>query len=198
MRFETNLDILKKELPKCERRIKAKKEQIEDLQNECELLKRQEFDLLKSRVYYFGFDVTMKSAHKGFWMLKNDKDTEGNKLDKREKYKEIESYKNFKETLKEILGIADIDIISMMDYNYGQAEMIDFGYLDRNWEIEIPYPNDIRYKKGFDYYGVECFKISLRYETSESCYDCIGSTFDLIEVKDIMKQGIEKYIAESE
>jgi len=54
--------------------------------------------------------------------------------------------------------------------------------------------DDIRYKKGFDYYGIECFKISLRYETSKSCYDWVGSTFDLAEMKDIMKQGIEKYV----
>jgi hypothetical protein len=194
MWYETNLDYLKRELPKCERRINDKKQMIEDLQNELELLKQQEFNLLKNKVNYTTFlEGIMKSAQKGFYMLKDNKDKEGNKLDRRKKYNEIEIFNWFKETVGKVLGIEDIVITGMIDYNFGQGLFIEFEYLNKGWRLEVPLLSSMMLQKAYETYGNTCFKIALVYQESEHFWTLVDATFDEEELKEIMKKGIDKY-----
>lgn len=194
MWYETNLDYLKRELPKCERRIKEKKQAVEDLQNELELLKQQEFDLLKNKVNYFIFqEGIMKSARKGFYMLKENKDEKGNKLDRRRKYDKIETFKWFKKNVEKVLDIEDIIINGMIDYNFGQGLFIEFKYLDKGWRLEVPCLSSMMLQKAYENYGINCFKIALVYQESDHCWTWIDATFDEEELKEIMKKGIDKY-----
>ena len=78
---------------KAERRIKAKKEVIEDLQNEYDLLERQAFNLYKSHVRYYYFSPQLiKTAQDWLFMINSGKDKDGNKLDKRRKYEQKDKY----------------------------------------------------------------------------------------------------------
>jgi hypothetical protein len=164
MWYETNLDYLKRELPKCERRINDKKQMIEDLQNELELLKQQEFNLLKNKVNYTTFlEGIMKSAKEGFYMLKENKDEEGNKLDRRRKYDKIETFKWFKKNVEKVLDVENIVITGMVDYNFSQGLFIEFKYLDKGWRLEVPCLSSMRLQKAYETDGINCFKIALVY-----------------------------------
>lgn len=177
---------------KCEERITKKKQAIEDLKNELMLLEDQAVQTYKNFVYYFKLNPeTIKRAREWLWMIKNNKDSDGNKLDKRKKYEEKSCFEFIRDCVKEILGIPDIEITSIIDVNWGQANQIEFSYLDHTWRLEVPTIKHVSIK---DYrnYGSIVFKLRLTH-CKEYLMETIGSTFEEEELADIMQKGIEKY-----
>ena len=178
---------------KCEERITKKKQAIEDLKNELMLLEDQAVQSYKNHVYYYKLNPdTIRYARVWLWMVKNNKDNDGNKLDKRKKYQEKSCFEFIRDHLKEILGISDIEITSIIDVNWGQANDIEFSYLDHTWRLEVPTIKRVSIKDYQDY-GSSAFKLRLCH-CKEHLIEIIGSTFEEYELADIMQKGIEKYL----
>lgn len=178
---------------KCEKRIAKKKQDIEDLNNELMLLEDQAVRTYKNFVFYFKLNPdTIRCAREWLWMLKNNKDSDGNKLDKRKKYEEKSCFEFIRDHVKEILGISDIEITSIIDVNWGQANDIEFSYLDHTWRLEVPSIKHVSIKD-YQNYGSIVFKLRLCH-CKEYLIETIGSTFEENELADIMQKGIEKYL----
>lgn len=77
-----------------ERRLSAKKQVLDDMKNEYDLIEQQAFCIYKENVQYMLLDQpsTIKTCKEWLSMLSKNQDTDGNKLDKRRKYKEKEVY----------------------------------------------------------------------------------------------------------
>lgn len=179
---------------KCEKRIAKKKQDIEDLNNELMLLEDQTVQTYKNFVYYFKLNPeTIRHAREWLWMVKNNKDSDGNKLDKRKKYEEKSCFEFIRDHVKEILGISDIEITSIIDVNWSQANDIEFSHLGHTWRLEVPSIKHVSIK---DYrnYGSIVFKLRLCH-CEEFLIETIGSTFEECELADIMQKGIEKYLS---
>ena len=177
---------------KCEERITKKKQAIEDLKNELMLLEDQAVQSYKNHVYYYKLNPdTIRYARVWLWMVKNNKDNDGNKLDKRKKYQEKSCFEFIRDYVKEILGISDIEITSIIDVNWGQANDIEFSYLDHTWRLEVPTIKHVSIKD-YQNYGSSAFKLRLCH-CKEYLIETIGSTFEEYELADIMQKGIEKY-----
>jgi len=180
---------------KCEERITKKKQAIEDLKNELMLLEDQAVRTYKNFVFYFKLNPeTIKHAREWLWMVKNNKDSDGNKLDKRKKYEEKSCFEFIRDHVKEILGISDIEITSIIDVNWGQANDIEFNYLGHTWRLEVPTIKHVSIKD-YQNYGSIVFKLRLSH-CKECLIETIGSTFEEYELADIMQKGIEKYCKE--
>ena len=177
---------------KCEERITKKKQAIEDLKNELMLLEDQALQSYKNHVYYYKLNPdTIGNARNWLWMVKNNEDLDGNKLDKRKKYEEKSCFEFIRNYLKEILGIPNIEITSIIDVNWGQANDIEFSYLDHTWRLEVPTIKHVSIKD-YQNYGSSAFKLRLCH-CKEYLIETIGSTFEEYELADIMQKGIEKY-----
>ena len=177
---------------KCEERITKKKQAIEDLKNELMLLEDQAVQSYKNHVYYYKLNPdTIRYARVWLWMVKNNKDNDGNKLDKRKKYQEKSCFEFIRDHLKEILGISDIEITSIIDVNWGQANDIEFNYLGHTWRLEVPTIKHVSIKD-YQNYGSIVFKLRLCH-CEEHLIETVDSTFEEYELADIMQKGIEKY-----
>ena len=175
-----------------ERRIKEKKIHIMDAQNECDLLEQQAVNLYKSNVQYLRLPYSMiEKTQNWMHMLKNNKDMDGNKLDKRKKYEEKQSYDYILRKLQEFLGIEDIVIDKIYNYNYGQGWEIVFCYKDTKWELTIPNLPRITVE---DYRreGVRCFALRLLYFEKDYVTSEIGYTFIEEDLARIMQEGLAK------
>lgn len=175
------------------RRLNTKKQMIEDLQNEYNLLEYQAFDQYQRHVSYMLISEPMiDSASKWLNMLKNGTDADGNKLDKRKKYDEKFHFEYIRDYFQRILGIDDMEIESIYDWNFKEGARIYFASHDREWVLEIPYVKGVKFKS-FQMMGESCFKLALCVKTGEHSSRVIGSTFEEDELKDIMQKGIEGY-----
>lgn len=178
-----------------ERRISQKKQAVEDLENELFLLKKQALDIYKSRVSYFPFELEiLKSAAKWLVMNKNNKDSDGNKLDRRKRYEEKNCYEFIFEKTKNLLGVDDLDITEIIDFDFSSAMEIEFTSHNHNWTLKVPMVKNIR-SNHYDRYGAWCFKLCLFH--NEGCGSTqVGATYEEDEIKDIMQRGIEMYCKE--
>lgn len=177
---------------KCEERITKKKQAIEDLKNELMLLEDQALRTYKNYVFYFKLNPnTIKLARDWLHMINKNQDSNGNKLDKRKKYDEKSYFEYLRNYMKEILGIPNIEITSIIDVNWGQANDIEFSYLDHTWRLEVPTIKHVSIKD-YQNYGSSAFKLRLCH-CKEYLIETIGSTFEEYELADIMQKGIEKY-----
>ncbi len=185
---------LKAKLKQSERRIKAKKQQLEDVQNELDLLKHQEFDTCKSSILYFGFqnyDITEK-AIKWLKMLKEGKDKDGNRISIRKKYEEKLNYTILTKSIREILEDDSIVIDEIIIYGkYAEAYMYKFMYNNMQYYIQIPVIARVPFES-YDYYGIEhTFGITLHVYTSPHVSEYIGGSIFMDEIKDIWKKYLE-------
>lgn len=185
---------LKAKLKQSERRIKAKKQQLEDIQNELDLLKEQEFNTCKNNILYFGFqnsNITEK-AIKWLKMLKEGKDKDGNKINKRKKYEEKINYDILTESIREILGDDSIVINEIIIYGkYAEAYEYKFTYNNTQYYIQIPVVTRVPFES-YDRYGVEyAFGISLHVYTSPHVTEYISGSIYMDEIKDIWKKHLE-------
>jgi hypothetical protein len=187
-------------ITQAERRLAVKKQALDDMQNEYNLLEEQAFKTYKSNIYYLTLDQEGFINQCKTWlkMKKENKDADGNKLDGRKKYKEKNIYDYYIEHIEELLGIEGISDIKFIDYNFGQATEIEFSYLNHKWELEIPHIKSIQLK-AYQNYGASVFKLKLTHQDVKytSSWSCIGYTYEEDELKDLMQQGIEKYVTET-
>lgn len=185
---------LKAKLKQSERRIKAKKQQLEDVQNELDLLKHQEFDICKSSILYFGFQNTniTEKAIKWLKMLKEGKDKDGNKLNKRTKCEEKLNYEILTKSIREILEDDSIIIDEIIIYGkYAEAYEYKFMYNNMRHYIQIPVIARVPFDS-YDYYGIEhTFGITLHVYTSPHVSEYIGGSIFMDEIKDIWKKYTE-------
>lgn len=185
---------LKIKLKQSERRIKAKKQQLEDVQNELDLLKEQEFNTCKSNISYFGFqnyNITEK-AIKWLKMLKEGKDKDGNKIDKRKTYEEKLNYEILTKSIREILEDDSIVIDEIIIYGkYAEAYEYKFMYNNMQHYIQIPVIARAPFES-YDHYGIEhTFGITLHVYTSPHVTEYIGGSIFMDEIKDIWKKYLE-------
>lgn len=179
-----------------ERRLSAKKQVLDDMKNEYDLIEQQAFCIYKGNVQYMLLDQpsTIKTCKEWLSMLSKNQDTDGNKLDKRRKYKEKEVYDWYVNYIKEFLGIEYINDVKFIEYDFGQATDIQFEYKEHNWYLRIPHIKAIKLEEYRDY-GGSVFKLSLKHNDIEYSrrWSQVGSTYEEDELRDIMAQGIEKY-----
>lgn len=176
-----------------ERRLKDKRQFVEDVKNECQLLEKQAFDLYKSYIDYTWLMLvgSIEKARNWFRMLSSNQDMDGNKLDKRKKYDEKISFDVFTKRLQKCLDVPDLKIVKITDFNFTQAWNIDFKAHGHDWMIQIPVVQNIRLES-YQRYGSNCFQLSL-YERGDNVITQIGATFEEDELKDLMAKGIEEY-----
>ena len=181
---------------RAERRLSAKKQALDDMKNEYDLIEQQVFRTYKENIQYMLLDQPsiIKTCREWLNMLSKNQDTDGNKLDKRKKYKEKETYDWHIDYIKQILGIEYINNVKFLDLNFGQATHIQFEYKEPNWYLELPHINAIKLD-AYRNYGGSVFKLALVHnDTEHSCsWSQFGSTYEEDELRDIMTQGIEKY-----
>lgn len=185
------------EINQAERRLANKKQALEDMQNEYNLIEEQTFKVYKSNVEYFiiSQDGFIDDCKKWLHMMKENKDNDGNKLDGRKSYKEKGIYEYYIGIIKDLLGIEEMNDVEFIDFNFGEANIIRFTYLGHKWNLEIPNIQKISLKS-YKSYGESVFK--LRVGHMNGCMDeFVGNTFEEDDLKDIMKKGIEKYVQSS-
>lgn len=179
-----------------ERRLLAKKQALDDMKNEYDLIEQQACRIYKENIQYMLLDQpsAIKTCKKWLNMLSKNQDADGNKLDKRKKYQEKEVYDWYIDYIKKLLDIQYMDNVQFIDFNFGQATDIQFEYKEHNWRLEIPHIQAIKLD-AYRNYGGSVFKLSLVHNDIEcSCsWSQFGSTYEEDELKDIMVQGIEKY-----
>lgn len=185
---------LKAKIKQSERRIKAKTQQLEDVQNELDLLKHQEYSTCKYNIIYFGFqssDITEK-AMKWLKMLKEGKDKDGNKISMRKKYEEKLNYDILTKSIREILGDDSIVIEEIIIYGkYAEAYEYIFTHNNIKYYIQIPVIENVPFNS-YDYYGVDqAFGISLHVYTSPNVTEYIGGSIYMDEIEDIWKKHLE-------
>ena len=180
-------------ITRAEQRVAKKKETLEDVQNEYELLEKQAFGLYKSKINYITLDRNLINiAAKWLRMVEKNEDDDGNKLDKRKKYKEKDTFNYICDVIKRYLGLEDFKIINIFDYNYDQGKHIEFSSHNHNWILEIPHPDKVSLKE-YQSRGRYAFMLLLFHKDNECYSKAVGSTFEEDELKDIMKDAIEKY-----
>ena len=166
------------------------------MKNEYDLIEQQAFRTYKENIQYMLLDQpsTIKMCREWLNMLSKNQDTDGNKLDKRKKYKEKEVYDWYVDYIKKLLDIKYMNNVKFIDFNFGQATNIRFEYKEHNWYLEIPHIKAIKLD-AYKNYGDVIFKLALVHNDIEcSCsWSQFGSTYEEDELKDIMTQGIEKY-----
>lgn len=179
-----------------ERRLSAKKQALDDMKNEYDLIEQQAFCIYKENVQYMLLDQPsiIKTCREWLNMLSKNQDTDGNKLDKRKKHKEKEIYDRYINYIKEFLDIEYMNDVKFIECNFGQATDIQFEYKEHNWYLRIPHIKAIELEAYRDY-GDSVFKLSLKHNDIEYSrrWSQVGSTYEEDELRNIMAQGIEKY-----
>lgn len=174
--------------------MSAKKQALDDMKNEYNLIEQQAFRTYKENIQYILLDQpsTIKTCREWLNMLSKNQDADGNKLDKRKKYKEKETYDWYIDYIKKLLDIEYMNNVKFIDYNFGQATNIQFEYKEHNWYLEIPHIKAIKLD-AYKNYGGSVFKLALVHNDTECSWSQFGSTYEEDELRDIMTQGIEKY-----
>lgn len=154
-----------------ERRLASKKQVLEDMKNEYNLLEQQTFETYKNHIRYaFAQPGFIKGASDWLDMIKDGK------IDKRKKYDEKYYYAYLTEQLQTFLEIDDMKIYAIYDFNFGEANNIYFTHNNSNWVLKIPNIDSINITS-YQRYGNSCFKLELSYQKSEHCYSSVGKTF---------------------
>lgn len=185
---------LKAKLKQSERRIKEKKQLLEDIQNELYLLKQQEYDTCKHEISYFGFqngNIT-EDARRWLAMLRDGKDKDGNKLNKRKKYDEKLRYEWLNDSIRRILDDDNIVIDEIIQYGM-HAEAYEYVFLHNNIKhyIRIPIVSQVPFNE-YDHFGVEhSFGINLYVYVESHVCDYIGGSIFMDDIKDIWKKYTE-------
>ena len=177
-----------------ERRVEQKKQVLDDMQNEYELLQQQLFNLYREHVYYnWCFSKSsIEGARSWLRMQKEKVDADGNKLDGRKNYPEKDYYKYLTDDIQDNLGIKNIQITRIIDYNFGEADEIEFVYEGHEWRLNVPNVKHLE-MKAFLREGNSCFKLQLYHKDSDVCWSLIGSTFEESELANIMAKGVSKW-----
>lgn len=191
---EENKRKFKANVATAERRVKEKKQLIEDLQNEYTLLEEQAFNLYKRNVLYFGFQNDSETRYAITWlnMMKSGVDSEGKKLDKRKKYDEKMRYEWVTSSIREMMNDNSIVIDKIIRYGYDtEGYDYEFTHNNKKFYIYIPVVNNVPLKS-YQYEGAYAFSISLHVYDSDCSSSIIDSTLFMDEVADIWKKYLEE------
>lgn len=169
-----------------ERRLKDKKQQLEDIQNELRLLEKDAFDIYKQEVFYdWSFNSSIIDGARKWLSMLNNKD---NPINKRKKYEEKDHFKWLTDSMKKYFERNDIEITKITQYGYtNYADAIYFNCAGHKFELYIPNMHNMSMKE-YQYYSSNTFKMIL--------YDCdkdgfsisIGATYEETELKDILNK----------
>ena len=180
------------------RRLKEKKQQLADMQNEYDLLEMQSLNLYRSHVRYINFmPKFIEATQRWLEALKTGLDSNGKKIDKRKKYDDKNLYNYMVEFIGDILGLDDFELESISDYNFGEAYIFKFTSHGHKWNLQVPRVASISLKS-FQHYGESCFLMTLGHWDSDYALSQFGKTFIEEELKDIMAAGIEKYCGDKQ
>lgn len=186
---EPSLNILEK----AEKMLKAKKEQVEQVKYELELVETDAYIKYKNNISYdftFGFNSkVLRKAWQWGSMLEKGKDNDGKPIDKRKKYEEKTAYETVFDEIKKQFGRDDIKIKEILMFAYGQAYDIEFSTSGYNFQLTVPVIGMVSLDS-YQHYSAEAFKLKLYYERVSSCWDWIGSTFEEEKLKDILDKWI--------
>lgn len=175
-----------------ERRLKAKEEALDDMQNEYNLLQKQALNTYKGHIYYgLLYEGTIKKASRWIHMLRNNKDADGNKLDKRRKYEEKDTFTFLQEHLNDLFEVDDLVITKIMDYNFGEAGEIEFTSQGHKWMLKVPYVENIKLDT-YQREGYYCFILSLYNNDEDHIRSLVGSTYEEKDLKNILAEGIKE------
>ena len=176
-------------IEKAEKRLQAKKNAVNDMQNELRLLELDAFDTLKREVYYFDFPYTcLEKVRKWIAMINNKE----NKIDKRKKYEEKDAYDYLTHTLERYLDKKDVKITEIIYEGYSNyAINIYFTCQGYDLYLKVPIIQNITIKE-YQYYGQYIFKLTLYHRTTEHVHDAIDSTYKETELKDIFDKFLEE------
>ena len=191
---EENKRKFKANVTTAERRVKEKKQLIEDLQNEYTLLEEQAYNLYKRNVLYFGFqnDSITKNAITWLHMMESGVDSEGKKLDKRKKYDEKMRYEWLTSSIREMMDDNSIVIDKIITYGYNtEGYEYVFTHNNKKFYIYIPVVTNVPLKS-YQYDGAYAFSISLHVREDSCSSSVIGSTLFMDEVADIWKKYLKK------
>lgn len=182
------------------RRLITKKQMLEDIQNEYDLLLRQTLNIYKREIEYMFFDSnSISNARKWLAMLSTNTDSEGKKLDKRRNYEEKTSFECLHHILERFLGVSDIEITEIINGNYGEFWDINFKSNTCEWSLTIPIPNSVSLNTFIHDaeagHPDRAFKLRLYY-VHQNVFRLVGSTFVEGELTDMMVTGIKKYCNE--
>lgn len=170
-----------------ERRLKDKKQLLEDVQHEYDLLEADAFRTYKKEVIYLlSLNPALISKAKKWLEMVNDKK---NKIDKRKKYEEKDIYEMFLKDLKKLLGY-DIEITHITQYGYeSYAYGIYFNCMNHKFELKIP-NMDLVDIKHYQDYGDYVFKLTLYNCDKPNISECFGDTYFESELKDIFEKWL--------
>lgn len=170
-----------------ERRLKDKKQLLEDVQHEYDLLEADAFRTYKKEVIYLlSLNPALISKAKKWLEMINDKK---NKIDKRKKYEEKDVYEMFLKDLKKLLGY-DIEITHITQYGYeGYAYGVYFDCMNHKFELKIPNMDMVDIKHYRDY-GDYVFKLVLYNCDKPNVAESFGATYFESELKDIFEKWL--------
>ena len=173
------------------RRLLAKKQAIDDLQNEYQLLESQALNLYKNNVVYWTLgEGFIKDMITWLDMVNKNQDSEGNKLDKRKKYREKNVFNYMSDLISKYLGVDDLVVTDIHYYGfYSEGYYINFTSHNKKWGLFIPMPEKVTLKT-FQFEGESFFKLSLYVYKSEHHMSLVGATFIEEELKDIMAKAL--------
>lgn len=190
----------KEAIVRAEQRVKDRKKELEEAQYLYDLMKREAVKTLKEHVsydYMYFMGACVNDARTWMKMLKDGKDSEGNKLDKRKKYQEKDRYNMLIDDLQRYLGLEDKDsfeFLEILEFGFERAgyEFV-FNYRGGKFYLYLPVLKNVPMKY-YEEYGDWYFRLSIHYYTREHCSTCIWNGFDEEEMKGV----IDKYVDEME
>ena len=173
-----------------ERRLKEKKNLLEDVQNEIRLLELDAFATYRKEVIYCFILPTMVDKARKWLEMVNNKEL---KLDMRKKYEERDMFNYLTQDLQKIFDQPDIKItgFSMMGYNRS-ADIIEFDCKGHHFILTIPIIQNISLED-YQYNGAYAFQIHLHVEEKEHIHDLVGITYEENELKDIMNKWFAEH-----
>ena len=177
-------------IDRAERRLKAKKEQLDDIKNELRLLEEDAYRTYITEVRYDRFPPTMiEKARKWFDEMLNNKNF---KIDKRKKYEEKEVFDWLIKNLRNTFEQPDIEITEFSILGYGHtADIIYFTCKGHKFVLQIPIIQNVSFK---DYQDESdyVFKIRLHSNEKECIHEFVGATFEEDELKDILNKYLKQ------
>ena len=171
-----------------ERRLKDKKQLLEDVQNEYDLLEADAFKTYKNEVIYLLClnPGVIQKARKWLDMLQS----KTTKIDRRKKYEEKDMFDIFTRDLQKLLGYKDIEITNITSYGFdGYAYGVYFNCLNHKFELYIP-NIDVVGLTQYREYKEYAFKLALYNCDKPNVAESFGATYFESELKDIFNKWL--------
>ena len=185
-----NEPLSKQKFATAERRLKEKKEYLEDVQNEIRLLELDAYNTYKGEVIYCFILPTMVDKARKWLEMVNNKEL---KLDKRKKCEERDAFNYLTQDLQKIFNQPDIKITELKMLSYHRsADIIEFDCKGHHFILTIPIVQNVSLED-YQYNGAYAFQIHLHVEEKEHIHDFVGVTYDEDELKDIMNKWFSEH-----